>query len=959
MRPLSAKTHIALGQTFLLTSLLLVALLLGLVPDRPGAVRAGRTALAESVAIHGSAMITRSDLRGLEKTLGIVVERNADLRSVAIRRGDGVALVRVGDHEARWQDLGSEYSTDSQITVPVWSGGRRWGRVELRFEPLTAAGWAGLLQHPVVRLLAFLSLASFLLFYLYLRKMLQHLDPSQAVPPHVRSALDTLAEGLLVIDMRRSVVLANQAFSELVGHTADDLLGTGVDELPWKQPEDAPQDEMRPWERALAEGVPQRNDMLLLRDRDGALRTFLVNCSPVLGSGGEYGGVLISLDDVTVLEEHKVQLSEAKEEAEAANQAKSAFLANMSHEIRTPMNSILGFTEVLRRGYGKSEADRQKHLDTIHASGEHLLQLINDVLDLSKVEAGRLEIELLPMAPHTLLQEVVGVLRVKAEEKGISLNLAFDGPIPETLTSDPTRLRQILTNLLSNAIKFTEQGGVTMTARLERADAGPTFCVEVADTGVGMPPEALDSIFEAFVQADASVTRKFGGTGLGLDISRRFARGMGGDIVVASELGRGSTFTVTIDPGPLDGVRLLEPDEALAATQATEAAASGHWVFPAKRVLLVDDGEENRELVRVLLDEVGLEVVEAENGQVGVDRACAEHFDIILMDIQMPVMDGYTATAMLRERGFDVQIIALTANAMKGFEHKCLEAGFSGYVTKPIDIDVLLGELAERLGGERRPGPAPDAAPAAQPAGPTPTPNGGPIVSRLASNPKLRPTIEKFVSRLGQKLEAMQVALEAGDAGELADLGHWLKGAGGTVGFDVFTEPAETLERLAREGELAGIGPLILELRGLVERIVIEDSPSPVPPLAVAPRAPRAARSSAPTRAPDTGRPIVSRLAGNAKLLPTLRSFAERLATRLETMQALLDQQDLEALTAEAHWLKGAGGTVGFDVFTGPAETLEQLAREGKSDEIEATLDEIRALADRIEITAPIDEEAG
>ncbi len=953
MRPLTAKTHIALGQTFLLTSLLLIALLLGLVPDRPGAVRAGRTALAESVAIHGSAMITRSDLRGLEKTLDIVVERNADLHSVTIRRGDGVALVRVGDHDATGRDVGrqelaSEYSTDSRITVPVWSGGRRWGRVELRFEPLIAAGWTGWLQHPVTQLLAFITLAGFLLFYLYLRKMLQHLDPSQAVPPHVRSALDTLAEGLLVIDMRRSVVLANQAFSELVGHTADDLLGTSVDELPWQRPEDLPEDEVRPWERALAEGVPQRNDMLLLRDRDGALRTFLVNCSPVLGSGGEYGGVLISLDDVTVLEEHKVQLSEAKEEAEAANQAKSAFLANMSHEIRTPMNSILGFTEVLRRGYGKSEADRQKHLDTIHASGEHLLQLINDVLDLSKVEAGRLEIELLPMAPHTLLQEVVGVLRVKAEEKGISLNLAFDGPIPETLTSDPTRLRQILTNLLSNAIKFTEQGGVTMTARLERADAGPTFCVEVADTGVGMPPEALDSIFEAFVQADASVTRKFGGTGLGLDISRRFARGLGGDIVVASELGRGSTFTVTIDPGPLDGVRLLEPDEALAATQATEAAASGHWVFPAKRVLLVDDGEENRELVRVLLDEVGLEVVEAENGQVGVDRACAEHFDIILMDIQMPVMDGYTATAMLRERGFDVQIIALTANAMKGFEHKCLEAGFSGYVTKPIDIDVLLGELAERLGGERRPGPAPDAAPAAQPAGPTPS--GGPIVSRLASNPKLRPTIEKFVSRLGQKLEAMQVALEAGDAGELADLGHWLKGAGGTVGFDVFTEPAETLERLAREGELSELAPLVPELQRLAQRIAIDGSPPSVPPLAVRSSAPRAARPSASTSAPSADGPIVSRLASNAKLHPTLRSFAERLETRLETMQALLDQQDLEALAGEAHWLKGAGGTVGFDAFTGPAETLEQLAREGKSDDIEAALDEIRGLAERMEL---------
>jgi len=947
VRPLSAKTHIALGQTFLLTSLLLVAFVLGLVPDRPAAVRAGRTALAEAIAIHGSAMITRSDLRGLDATLRVIAQRNPELLSMAIRRDDGVALVRVGDHDRHWQSGNGEYSTDSQITVPIWSAGRRWGRVELRFEPLGAPGLAGLVGSPVTKLVGFLTLASFFLFFFYLRKMLQHLDPSQAVPPHVRSALDTLAEGLLVIDMKQSIVLANQAFSTLVGSGSDELLGRSAARLPWQRPEGAAEDAAFPWERALSQGVPQRNDMILLRDRDDTLRTFLVNCSPVLGSGGEYGGVLISLDDVTQLEENKVQLSAAKEEAEAANQAKSDFLANMSHEIRTPMNAILGFTEVLRRGYGKSEADRQKHLDTIRSSGEHLLQLINDVLDLSKVEAGRLEIERIPFAPHPLIREVVGVLDVKAQEKGIALRLEIDGPIPETLSSDPTRLRQIVTNLLSNAIKFTEEGGVTVVARLARTGAAPLFVVEVRDTGVGMPPEALDGIFEAFVQADSSVTRRFGGTGLGLDISRRFARLMGGDIVVASEVGRGSTFTVTIDPGSLDGVRMLAPEEALAASGEAEATSSGHWVFPPKRVLVVDDGYENRELVRLVLGEVGLEVVEAENGQVGVDRACAERFDVILMDMQMPVLDGYAATKLLRQRGLELPIVALTANAMKGFERQCLEAGCTGFLTKPIDIDALLSDLGARLGGEFRAGPAPGASAAAEPAAPARA--GGPIVSRLASNAKLRPTIEKFVIRVGQKLEAMQAACEADDASALADLGHWLKGAAGTVGFDAFTEPAETLERLARAGELEAVPAVLLDLRALSHRIVIDAAPAaraPASPLASRPER----RPAPPTADVPASGPIVSRLASNPRLRPTLERFVGRLASRLEAMDASLAAGDFEALAREAHWLKGAGGTVGFDVFTGPAELLGQLAREGKAAEIEVALGEIRGLADRIEL---------
>jgi PAS domain S-box-containing protein len=826
MRTLSATTHIALGQTFLMTTLLLAAVILGLVPDHLSARREGRAALAEAIAVNGSAQVTRGNIRGLEATLELIVERNTEILSAAVRRAGGRSLVTIGEHDRHWDAAAGDRSTDSQMKVPIWSAGQKWGQVELRFTPLSAPGWLGIAQNARTKLIAFLALLGFVVFYLYLRKMLQHLDPSQAVPPHVRSALDTLAEGLLVIDLKQQIVLANQAFAATVGRKPNELMGRCASDLAWVNPDGTPfAKEAFPWTRALADGSPQRNDMIHLRSSESEQLTFLVNCSPVLGSGGRYGGVLISLDDVTQLEENQAELSAAKEEAEAANHAKSEFLANMSHEIRTPLNAILGFTEVLKRGYEKGEAERKKYLGTIQTSGEHLLELINDVLDLSKVEAGHLEVERMRLAPHLLIQEVISVFSVKAREKDISLEFEVDGPIPETVLSDPTRLRQIVTNLVSNAIKFTERGGVKIVARLVPAGEEHRLSIDVTDSGIGMPPEALEAIFDPFVQADSSVTRRFGGTGLGLAISRRFARLLGGDIVVHSVPGSGSTFTVTIDPGQLDGVELLDLQEAMAATRNAVGDGTGAWRFPPARLLVVDDGEENRELLQLVLEEVGLEVEGAENGQVGVDKARSGRFDVILMDMQMPVMDGYTATTILRQEGLQTPILALTANAMKGFERECLEAGCTGYLTKPVDLDALVEKLAELLGGERRQDSEPEAPADHEVAREQPeqewTGDDTPLVSRLASNPRLHATIEKFVCRLEEKLEEMQACWEARDFVELAKLAHWLKGSGGMVGFDDFGGPAATLELLAKERKEGEIEASISELRRLADRIVV------------------------------------------------------------------------------------------------------------------------------------------
>jgi signal transduction histidine kinase/ActR/RegA family two-component response regulator len=405
-------------------------------------------------------------------------------------------------------------------------------------------------------------------------------------------------------------------------------------------------------------------------------------------------------------------------DAELANRVKDEFIANMSHEIRTPLTAILGFTDLLLCNE-EDEATRREYLTLIRNSGKHLLELINDILDVSKIKAGKMKIRPVACSVHDVVREAVALHAIIAKQSGLYLNYAWNGPVPERVWTDPARFRQMVTNMVGNALKFTQHGGVTVSLELvDAADdvsgaARRLLALRVADTGIGISREKLTEIFEPFNQADTSVTRRFGGTGLGLTITREITKALGGKLTVSSQLGEGSTFTAMIDPGPLEGVPLIEemPSSGEGPVRREDPFAVGNREQSLEkiRVLLVEDSEANRRLIAAILRRAGADVVTAENGKIGVDKALGESFDIILMDMQMPILDGLCATRELRRQGVETPIIALTAHALKEELDRCLEAGCSTCLSKPVDFPVLLRTIRSAVPEGNKPVQDPNA----------------------------------------------------------------------------------------------------------------------------------------------------------------------------------------------------------------------------------------------------------
>jgi len=381
-------------------------------------------------------------------------------------------------------------------------------------------------------------------------------------------------------------------------------------------------------------------------------------------------------------------------QANEANAAKSHFLANMSHEIRTPMNAIIGFSDILL--HEGLDAAQREPISIIRDSGEHLLQLINDILDFSKIEAGKLPIEMADCSLKQLLTQIEALLRHKALNKGLTFAIHEHATLPARIRTDAYRLQQCLVNLVSNAIKFTDQGQVFVRVNLEDRDGLLCIRFDVEDTGIGIPAQKQQDIFASFTQVDSSTTRQYGGVGLGLSITKQLAELLGGELSVSSEEGVGSVFSLSIPVG-MDVPSQLPWQENGSACDTRDCADTREFPILTGRVLLAEDVKTNQLLCKSLLNHMGLEVSIAEDGEEALRKALTESYDIILMDIQMPVKNGFEATMALRKRGISTPIIALTANAMQGGDRKCLAAGCTDYLAKPVDCQALAAKLQQHL----------------------------------------------------------------------------------------------------------------------------------------------------------------------------------------------------------------------------------------------------------------------
>ncbi|HET9236737.1 MAG TPA: PAS domain S-box protein [Oligoflexus sp.] len=527
--------------------------------------------------------------------------------------------------------------------------------------------------------------------------------------------LDSIGEAVIATDLPGRILYWNKAAEAIYGWKVDEVLGLNIINITTVEENKELGLEIM---AALQEGKSWSGEFLV-RHRDG--HHFLVHVTDTClrDRNGELSVIIGVSSDLTKrkqLEEQKRQLEaelyEQKRRMEAelyeqklammdaekvhlqeASRFKSEFIANMSHEIRTPLAVIRGYAEILaEEGNGPGASER---IQSILRASRQVEILVNDILDISKIEAGKMDVELLPTDVATILNDIKDMLEIKAIERNVKLQIQLGSSVPRLIQTDPIRLKQILLNLIGNAIKFTHQGEVSIQVSMLPSAAHPLLSFRIRDTGIGMTPEQSQKIFGAYSQADPSITRKYGGTGLGLSLSLKLAKLLGGDLVLEeSAPGRGSIFHLTIHAGAAMERLVIQPLKD-ASGSPNKKLTRPEVLLSGLRVLVAEDAADIRAIVCQILQKQRAIVIEAVNGEEAVQLVRDNSFDAVLMDLQMPVCDGFQATRRLRAEGYAVPIFALTAHAMAGERERCLAAGFSGYLTKPINFKEMISVLSQ------------------------------------------------------------------------------------------------------------------------------------------------------------------------------------------------------------------------------------------------------------------------
>ena len=654
-----------------------------------------------------------------------------------------------------------------------------------------------------------------------------------------RSLSTSVPVGIFQTDHLGACTYTNQRWQEIYGLPLEECLGDG-----WSRaihPEDR-QAVFDAWLNTAERGTEFSFEFRVLRP-DGSLRHVHSRARPIFKADQSVSGFVGSVEDITGTKRAEEELIKARDAAEAASRAKGEFLANMSHEIRTPLNGILGFTQQLAET--ETTEQQREFLKLISISGDTLLTLINDILDFSKIEAGKMDLETVHFRLDQLVRDAVSVMAFKADAKGLEIVSAVAANLPDTFQGDPVRVRQILLNLVSNAVKFTKRGAVTVKVRLAvEAPAGTDrrefknlfemgasssavhhLHFSVTDNGIGIPPEKQALLFQSFQQADGSTTRKYGGTGLGLAICRQLVEQMGGRIWVESEFGQGSTFHFTL--------RLPEGSEANLCNGTTFFTAKAN---PAEvrvassndrplRILLAEDHHINQKLAVGILSKRGHEVVVASNGVEAVKAFETGRFDLVLMDMQMPEMDGLEATRAIRAReqstGGRVPVIALTANAMKADQKRCLEAGMDDFLTKPIVAQKLHAMIAKLVPAKTSASPSSDAKTSTEPPS-TIMDLDAALAGMEGDRDLLEQLAREFLKDVGDRLSEIRSCLHARESTELQASAHKFKGAVCIFAAHKVITITGRLEELALANEWEQAGLALAELEKHLDRLLPE-----------------------------------------------------------------------------------------------------------------------------------------
>ncbi len=523
-------------------------------------------------------------------------------------------------------------------------------------------------------------------------EMVRQKDELRRHKQETQRILNSLRAFVVFKDTENRILRINQAAADAVELPIEAIEGRHTSEI--YPPEDADayyEDDLK----VVRSGRPRYGIVEQAQNGDGSTVWLRTDKIPLFDEAGNVERILVVAVDVTELIEIQAELEAARETAEDANHAKSQFLANMSHEIRTPMSAILGFADLLSRSL--TDPELVEAAETIRRNGDHLIRLINDILDLSKIEAGRITVHASRISPLTMVKEVVDSLYWRTKDSQVELSVVTEGSLPGAIESDPLRLRQILINLVGNAVKFTSEGKIEVRLRtLPQTGTEKQLEFSVVDTGIGIAEDDLPGLFDPFTQVDSSATRNFGGTGLGLAICKRLVEVLGGEIHVESRHGEGSTFRFVI-PYVETTLPLASPPQPADSEQ--ELSEQFSMIREKPHVLLAEDGMDNQRLFRFILKKGNIDVTIANNGREAIDqiRDGWDDFDVVLMDLEMPVLDGYSATQELRASGYERPIVALTAHAMPEVVERCHANGFSDYATKPIRREALLALIAKWL----------------------------------------------------------------------------------------------------------------------------------------------------------------------------------------------------------------------------------------------------------------------